>query len=81
MPSNPHRPGASAANSFRADEIEAASQLFASLDRGGDVSRILRSPALVSLRVKVAKMRAAIARSQAEVASLGDARRARGAGE
>lgn len=82
MPSNIPGSGAGrAATTFRADEVESMAQLFAALDRGGDVSRILRSPALVSLRAKVAKMRAAIKRSQATVASLDDARRAREAGE
>lgn len=59
MPKN-RTPGASAANTFRADEIHALVEMFAILDRGGDPRVLLRSDAMRSARRKFAVMAARI---------------------
>lgn len=67
MARNPHRPGSSAAQSFRADEVDALGQLLAAVQRGAhpnDIARLLRSDALARVSRKVASMRSSIERQK-----------------
>lgn len=66
MPRNPHRAGASASQSFRADEVEVLDQLLAKVRRGAatpyDLAQLAQSEAAVRLASKVEAMKLSIAR-------------------
>lgn len=67
MPSNPHRPGSSAAQSFRADEIEALDALLSATRRGAhprDLTRLVGSDAMTRIARKVEAMKRSIARQR-----------------
>lgn len=62
MSRNPHKPGASAGNTFRAEEVRALLALFTTLDRSGDPRVLMRSDGLRSARAKFLRMQESIAR-------------------
>lgn len=62
MPRNPHRPGASASNSFSREEVFALLELLAILARGGDPSIVARQPVFRRIAAKFVRMREAIER-------------------
>ena len=60
MPSNPHKPGRSASNSFSAEEIEVMNLIVRTLLKGGgrnDLTHLARNPAFHTLSQKFARMR------------------------
>lgn len=67
MANNPHRPGSSAAQSFREDEINALEQLLRAMQRSahpGDLQRLVRSDAMRRVRRKVIAMRDSLERQR-----------------
>lgn len=64
MPRNAHRPGASASQSFRAEDVAFLDELCTLLSRGADVSILARNPAFTRLRAKVHTMQLSIERQR-----------------
>lgn len=67
MPRNPHRPGSSAAQSFRADEIAALDEILRGMLRGAhprDLTRIVGSEVVGRLARKTARMKASLERQR-----------------
>lgn len=67
MPRNPHRPGASASQSFVEEDVEFLHQLCTILTRGGDTSIMVRSEPFRRLRKKVDVMKKSIVRQKASL--------------
>jgi hypothetical protein len=68
MARNPHRPGSSAAQSFRADEIDALDRILTAFARGAnprDLQRLVSLNVLGRLARKAAAMRASVERQKA----------------
>ena len=67
MPRNPHRPGSSAAQSFRDDEIAVLDTILSAFQRGThprDLTRLVGGDALGRLVRKVEAMKRSIARQR-----------------
>lgn len=70
MPRNAHRPGASAAQSFRDDEIAALDELLRAMQRGAhprDLARVIRSDAIARVHRKVLAMQQSLERQRREM--------------
>jgi hypothetical protein len=67
MPSNPHKPGSSAAQSFRADEIQALDTILTAFAQGKnprDLKRLVSAEVLGRLARKAASMQRSIERQK-----------------